>query len=51
MFIFVCLLQLPEKKVPRTIENTREVDETVCKPDDEEVFIIVVVIIILCIAL
>jgi ribosome production factor 1 len=25
--------------VPRTIENTREVDETVCKPDDEEVFI------------
>ncbi|URE25126.1 Brix [Musa troglodytarum] len=26
----------PEKKVPRTIENTREVDETVCRPDDEE---------------
>ena len=23
--------------VPRTIENTREFDETVCKPDDEEV--------------
>lgn len=28
----------PEKKTPRTIENTREVDETVCKPDDEEFF-------------
>ncbi|MQL75002.1 hypothetical protein Taro_007372, partial [Colocasia esculenta] len=26
----------PEKKVPHTIENTRELDETVCKPDDEE---------------
>ncbi|XP_020114902.1 ribosome production factor 1 isoform X3 [Ananas comosus] len=26
----------PEKKVPRTIENTREPDETVCRPDDEE---------------
>ncbi|QCE02465.1 ribosome production factor 1 [Vigna unguiculata] len=30
--------ELPEKKVPRTIENTREFDETVCKPDDEELF-------------
>ncbi|KAK7294561.1 hypothetical protein RJT34_17450 [Clitoria ternatea] len=28
----------PAKKVPRTIENTRELDETVCKPDDEELF-------------
>ncbi|KAJ1393037.1 Brix domain [Sesbania bispinosa] len=28
----------PEKKVPRTIENTREFDETICKPDDEELF-------------
>ncbi|XP_057454961.1 uncharacterized protein LOC130746369 [Lotus japonicus] len=28
----------PEKKVPRTIENTRELDETICKPDDEELF-------------
>ncbi|KAK4267103.1 hypothetical protein QN277_023935 [Acacia crassicarpa] len=28
----------PEKKVPHTIENTREADETVCKPDDEELF-------------
>ncbi|MED6199392.1 hypothetical protein PIB30_075516 [Stylosanthes scabra] len=28
----------PEKKVPCTIENTREFDETVCKPDDEELF-------------
>jgi hypothetical protein len=23
--------------VPRTIENTREPDETVCRPDDNEV--------------
>ncbi|KAI4355335.1 hypothetical protein L6164_004117 [Bauhinia variegata] len=30
--------ELPEKPVPRTIENTREADETVCKPDDEELF-------------
>lgn len=30
-------LQPPEKKVPRTIENAREPDETVCQPDDEEV--------------
>ncbi|KAL7154473.1 hypothetical protein ABFS83_03G004100 [Erythranthe nasuta] len=28
----------PPKKTPRTIENTRELDETVCKPDDEELF-------------
>ncbi|KAG0469901.1 hypothetical protein HPP92_016601 [Vanilla planifolia] len=28
----------PEKKVPRTIENTREPDETVCRPDDVELF-------------
>ncbi|KAJ1692847.1 hypothetical protein LUZ63_009545 [Rhynchospora breviuscula] len=28
----------PEKMVPRTIENTRELDETVCRPDDEELF-------------
>ncbi|GMH00516.1 hypothetical protein Nepgr_002355 [Nepenthes gracilis] len=28
----------PPKKVPRTIENTREFDETVCKLDDEELF-------------
>lgn len=27
------------KKVPRTIENTREDDETFCKPDDEELFV------------
>ncbi|XAR55548.1 hypothetical protein NMG60_11035649 [Bertholletia excelsa] len=26
------------RKIPRTIENTREFDETVCKPDDEELF-------------
>ncbi|CAA7409717.1 unnamed protein product [Spirodela intermedia] len=28
----------PPKSVPRTIENTRESDETVCRPDDEELF-------------
>ncbi|BBG97749.1 Ribosomal RNA processing Brix domain protein [Prunus dulcis] len=28
--------ELPAKKIPKTIENTREFDETVCKPDDEE---------------
>lgn len=28
----------PPKPIPRTIENTREYDETVCKPDDEELF-------------
>ncbi|XP_068330096.1 uncharacterized protein [Pyrus communis] len=28
----------PAKKIPKTIENTREVDETICKPDDEELF-------------
>lgn len=30
--------EVPAKAVPRTIENTREPDETVCKPDDEELF-------------
>ncbi|KAG9141675.1 hypothetical protein Leryth_019312 [Lithospermum erythrorhizon] len=28
----------PPRQVPKTIENTREFDETVCKPDDEELF-------------
>ncbi|KAF5736712.1 maternal effect embryo arrest 49-1 protein [Tripterygium wilfordii] len=28
----------PPRMVPRTIENTRELDETVCRPDDEELF-------------
>ncbi|XP_030453163.2 uncharacterized protein LOC115674786 [Syzygium oleosum] len=28
----------PPKSIPRTIENTREFDETVCRPDDEELF-------------
>ncbi|XP_010556658.1 PREDICTED: ribosome production factor 1-like [Tarenaya hassleriana] len=28
----------PERMIPRTIENTRELDETVCRPDDEELF-------------
>ncbi|KAJ6955684.1 ribosome production factor 1 [Populus alba x Populus x berolinensis] len=28
----------PARKIPRTIENTRENDETVCKPDDDELF-------------
>ncbi|KAL2998010.1 hypothetical protein AAZX31_09G072700 [Glycine max] len=30
-------LQPPKKKVPCTIKNTRELNETVCKPDDDEV--------------
>lgn len=30
--------ELPPRPVPRTIENTREADETVCKPGDEELF-------------
>jgi len=33
----VIIVQPPPRKIPRTIENTRENDETVCKPDDEEV--------------
>ncbi|KAH7578138.1 hypothetical protein JRO89_XS01G0345100 [Xanthoceras sorbifolium] len=28
----------PARMIPRTIENTREPDETVCRPDDEELF-------------
>ncbi|XP_020254609.1 ribosome production factor 1 [Asparagus officinalis] len=28
----------PVKQTPRTIENAREPDETVCQPDDEELF-------------
>ncbi|KAI9182467.1 hypothetical protein LWI28_025679 [Acer negundo] len=28
----------PPRAIPRTIENTRELDETVCRPDDEELF-------------
>ncbi|KAH0777843.1 hypothetical protein KY290_009254 [Solanum tuberosum] len=28
----------PKNMVPRKIENTRESDETVCLPDDEELF-------------
>ncbi|XP_044491368.1 ribosome production factor 1-like [Mangifera indica] len=28
----------PPRMVPRTIENTREPDETVCRPDDDELF-------------
>jgi len=30
----------PKPKVPRTIENTREADETVCQPDDEEIMLL-----------
>lgn len=30
----------PPRKVPRTIENTREADETVLKPDDEELSVV-----------
>lgn len=26
--------------IPKTIENTREPDETVCRPDDEEVCLV-----------
>ncbi|CAM8935531.1 unnamed protein product [Rhodiola kirilowii] len=29
----------PARSVPKTIENTRELDETVCQPDDEELFV------------
>ncbi|KEH33238.1 ubiquitin carboxyl-terminal hydrolase family protein [Medicago truncatula] len=29
--------ELPNKKVLKIIENKKEVDETICKPDDEEV--------------
>ncbi|KAJ9171614.1 hypothetical protein P3X46_014953 [Hevea brasiliensis] len=28
----------PPRQIPRTIENTREFDETICKPDDDELF-------------
>lgn len=28
----------PARQVPRTIENTREADETFCTPDDDELF-------------
>jgi ribosome production factor 1 len=28
----------PPRQAPRTIENTRELDETVCRPDDVELF-------------
>lgn len=28
----------PARKTPHTIENTREPDETVCRPDDDELF-------------
>lgn len=37
-------MQPPPRSVPRTIENTREVDETVCKPDDEEVLFLILFI-------
>lgn len=30
--------------IPKTIENTREADETVCRPDDEEVCLDLMVI-------
>lgn len=30
-------VQPPARMTPRTIENTREPDETVCRPDDDEV--------------
>ena len=31
------VLRLQPKKIPKTIENTREFDETVVDPDDDEV--------------
>lgn len=37
-FIMWFDVQPPPRKIPRTIENTREADETVCRPDDEEVW-------------
>lgn len=36
-FFLGSILQPPAPKIPRTIENTREFDETLCLPDDEEV--------------
>lgn len=30
-------MQIPVKQVPKTIENTREVDDNIYKIDDEEV--------------
>lgn len=30
--------ELPNKKVLKIIENKKEVDETICKPDDEELW-------------
>ncbi|KAG2316449.1 hypothetical protein Bca52824_019571 [Brassica carinata] len=32
------MLNPPQKQIVKTIENTREADETVCRPDDEEFF-------------
>ena len=37
VMILRVFLQPPKKKVPCTIKNTRELNETVCKPDDDEV--------------
>lgn len=36
------VMQLPPKKIPRTIENAREPDETVCRPNDEEVRVLLI---------
>jgi ribosome production factor 1 len=33
----VIIVHPPPRKIPRTIKNTKENDETVCKPDNEEV--------------
>jgi hypothetical protein len=35
-------MQPEPRKIPRTIENTREIDETLAQPDDEEVFLLLV---------
>ncbi|KAJ6932447.1 hypothetical protein NC651_008014 [Populus alba x Populus x berolinensis] len=36
MWCGVIIVQPSSRKIPRTIKNTRENDETVCKPNDEE---------------
>ncbi len=40
--IFWYGMQPEPRKIPRTIENTREIDETLAQPDDEEVFLLLI---------
>ena len=35
--ILSCMVQAPPKKVPRTLDNTREHEETMVAPEDDEV--------------